>query len=437
MKQWTFSCLRKSVLVLLMLLMALAFTVITVSADDKTPTRTDQLDLAQYTTTVDNLDSEGWKYEPSENGGTLTLHDFYLKGDHSLNYGAGLIRGKGTITIVLEGTNVIETTSNFYKYLIGNNIKNDVSWIIKESGNKGTLELKNGSGSIKEGDNPYGFSGKDLTIESGTIVSDMEFCSLGNDFTLREGLLTITIPKEVTSTDVSAIYVERNTIINGGTLKISQGACGITTGYYDGEGFVLNDGNVEINANRLAIGMLDSAKQPKLKGGYLVAAGGIRATNAVIDASEYQGEGFTRGSANLDGSDAVTYDPENYKTYKWIEFPHVHKASGNWISNDTEHWKLCSCGEKMESGEHSFGEWKVIKEAAVGAKGEKARQCEVCGFEEKQDIPAVAATDSNNGGSSAKSAKTGDSTNLWIPFLLTLLSAAGIGGTVIMRRKSL
>lgn len=118
MKQWTFSCLRKSVLVLLMLLMALAFTVITVSADDKTPTRTDQLDLTQYTTTVDNLDSEGWKYEPSENGGTLTLHDFYLKGDHSLNYGAGLIRGKGTITIVLEGTNVIETTSNFYKYLI-------------------------------------------------------------------------------------------------------------------------------------------------------------------------------------------------------------------------------------------------------------------------------------------------------------------------------
>lgn len=434
MKQWTFSILRKSAAGLLMLLMLLAFTVITVSADEKTPTRTDQLDLRQYTQTEDRLETEGWKYEPSENGGTLTLHDFYLKGDHSLNYGAGLIHGKGTITIVLEGTNVVETTSDAYKYLLGDDMQNNVSWIIKASGGEGILELKNGSGSIKEGDNPYGFSGKDLTIESGTVISDMEFCSLGNDFTLTKGSLTITVPKEVTATDVSAVYAEGSTIINGGTLKISQGYIGVHTGYY-GDGFVLNAGNVQIDSSGAAV-YTPAEKQPKLKGGYLVASGGIRATNAAIDTSEYKGDGFARGSANLDGSDAVTYAPENYKTYRWIEFPHVHKASGDWASNDTEHWKLCSCGEKLDAGKHSFGEWKVVKEAAVGTKGEKVRQCEVCGFEEKADIPAVAAAGSGNGGSSAKSAKTGDSMNLAVPFLLMLLSAAGIGGTMIMRRKS-
>ena len=93
MKQSNFYFFRRTAIFLSVLVAMLLATVVTGSADEKAPTRKEPLDLSLYTETVDMLDSEGWKYEPAENGGVLTLHDFYLKGDHSLNYGAGLIYG--------------------------------------------------------------------------------------------------------------------------------------------------------------------------------------------------------------------------------------------------------------------------------------------------------------------------------------------------------
>ena len=433
MKQSNFYFFRRTAIFLSVLVAMLLATVVTGSADEKAPTRKEPLDLSLYTETVDMLDSEGWKYEPAENGGVLTLHDFYLKGDHSLNYGAGLIYGDGTITIVLEGTNVIETTSSYFRPLMQSKglAAKDVSWIIKESENKGSLEIRNGSGEIKEKNNPYGFSADDLTIESGAVTSDIEFCMIAGTFTLNGGSLTVTVPEEIeNSYPVCTTEAEgSDVIINGGKLVIPQGDWGITAGESGAGDFVLNGGSVEVHSDMAAIFATDI----KLKDGYLKASGKVRATRFAVDTSEYQGSGSARGSVNLDGSASVEYDPKAYKTYKWIEFPHEHSGAGNWIFDGDKHWKLCECGEKADVARHSLGEWTVVKEATSAVNGEKVRKCEICAFEEKEVIPVKAASGSDK---TDTSAETGDRIELTVPLMLALLSAAGIGSVAVVRRKS-
>ena len=80
-----------------------------------TPTRTEKLDLTALTVPEDHLADEGWKWEPTQEGGTLTLRNFYQKCQHN---GNGMILAKGKITLVLEGENVLETTSDLYQPLV-------------------------------------------------------------------------------------------------------------------------------------------------------------------------------------------------------------------------------------------------------------------------------------------------------------------------------
>ena len=68
-----------------------------------TVTRTTRIDLSTMTTAVDHLSDEGWKWEPTADGGTLTLRDFYMEASLKEEYPHALIRGKGNIVIVLEG----------------------------------------------------------------------------------------------------------------------------------------------------------------------------------------------------------------------------------------------------------------------------------------------------------------------------------------------
>ncbi len=56
-------------------------------------------------------------------------------------------------------------------------------------------------------------------------------------------------------------------------------------------------------------------------------------------------------------------------------------------SSETEHWKECSCGEKNEVEEHTFGEWKTIKEPTETNLGEKERECSICKYKAKESIP--------------------------------------------------
>ena len=41
------------------------------------------------------------------------------------------------------------------------------------------------------------------------------------------------------------------------------------------------------------------------------------------------------------------------------------------------------------TGEHTYGEWKVVKEATKTAKGEKQRTCSLCGHVDSEEIPIL------------------------------------------------
>lgn len=68
---------------------------------------------------------------------------------------------------------------------------------------------------------------------------------------------------------------------------------------------------------------------------------------------------------------------------------HVHSYSSSWVSNNTYHWKVCSCGATANMASHSFGSWKTVTAASCGKTGKRVRSCTACGFEESQTISAT------------------------------------------------
>lgn len=62
---------------------------------------------------------------------------------------------------------------------------------------------------------------------------------------------------------------------------------------------------------------------------------------------------------------------------------HEHTFSKEWTGDAIAHWHAATCEHKTEiSGiaEHTFGEWKVTKEASEKQGGEKKRICSVCNY---------------------------------------------------------
>lgn len=135
-----------------------------------TPTRTENLDLTALTVPEDHLADEGWKWEPTQEGGILTLRNFYQKCQHN---NRGMISVKGKITLVLEGENVLETTSNLYQPLVTFPNGENADWTIRESEAGGSLTLKMPEGVGEQRYYPYGFFADHFVVESGTIHSEM------------------------------------------------------------------------------------------------------------------------------------------------------------------------------------------------------------------------------------------------------------------------
>lgn len=75
---------------------------------------------------------------------------------------------------------------------------------------------------------------------------------------------------------------------------------------------------------------------------------------------------------------------------------HVHdEGSSEWNCDSVNHWNVCSCGERINVTQHTFGEWKTVKAATETAVGEKERICSVCGYQESEVI-APLGTDTTN-----------------------------------------
>ena len=90
----------------------------------------------------------------------------------------------------------------------------------------------------------------------------------------------------------------------------------------------------------------------------------------------------------------ATTEPEvtTAETPVVTEPPHTHSFASAWSITSTLHWHECSCGEKADTADHSFGEWAVTKEATCTAKGSKKRVCSVCGYEDVASIDKLAHT---------------------------------------------
>ena len=74
------------------------------------------------------------------------------------------------------------------------------------------------------------------------------------------------------------------------------------------------------------------------------------------------------------------------------ELSHVHDFSGEWLFNETEHYKECSgsnCNEKSEQANHTFGDYIIIKNATCEEEGSKKAICSVCGYEKIESIPKL------------------------------------------------
>ena len=95
------------------------------------------------------------------------------------------------------------------------------------------------------------------------------------------------------------------------------------------------------------------------------------------------GEGITRLTS------------ENFWKDYQREFTVYHEHNyGGWVHDSVNHWHECTCGDKTDVAEHSFGEWTVTKEASTTEPGSKTRSCSVCGFEETLEIPVLSHTHS-------------------------------------------
>lgn len=224
-----------------------------VEAAGKTPTRTGTLELSAA---ADKNENEGWEWEPdAAGGGTLTLTDCYIQSEELRTLYFGNIAQGNTITIVLKGENIIETTSQSYGCMISANSYNGnvaADMIIREEG-EGSLEVRT-SEPITTGNSPIGFNSRSLKIESGSISSNIEICLLTEEFLMQDGSLVIQTPERID--DVFGICSAAGPVnIKGGTVDITAGHIGIIISSMKGEGWSVNisGGDVRIKARQSCI----------------------------------------------------------------------------------------------------------------------------------------------------------------------------------------
>ena len=127
---------------------------------------------------------------------------------------------------------------------------------------------------------------------------------------------------------------------------------------------------------------------------------------------------------------------------------HTHSYNPDkWTTTATYHWHQCTdanCPDKDDSikdkAKHTF-KWVVDRKATADQTGIKHKVCKECGYicDENTQI-AKLTSDSDSTGSDSTAAsdsspQTGDTMNIAIPLGIMLVSAAGIGITMYLRRR--
>ena len=136
---------------------------------------------------------------------------------------------------------------------------------------------------------------------------------------------------------------------------------------------------------------------------------------------------------------------------------HADGCYPEWTISKTHHQeKYTLCGQVLVAQEeHTFGEWNVTKKATTKQKGEQERICAVCEYHQFETIPVESDQDSKDNkdnkdnGKTTKatkttkaakdakngSPKTGDSSSVPLWTALLCVSAVGVTGTVLTRKR--
>ena len=189
------------------------------------PTRTETLNITADTPLTDELDTEGWKWEPSGNGGTLTLQNCYIQvnssGASSTSSAIYFDNGVKNVTIHLEGSNTLETTCEKSVHLITSAGGIDVTFTGAENA---SLNLAVPD-SVTVSSYLFGISADSLVIKSGNITCNTDFCIVDAEVNIEGGSLTVDAGHMAGS---DGIYSGGGNVnISGGTVNIHAGRDGI------------------------------------------------------------------------------------------------------------------------------------------------------------------------------------------------------------------
>ena len=99
-------------------------------------------------------------------------------------------------------------------------------------------------------------------------------------------------------------------------------------------------------------------------------------------------------NSGKDGYGAHVYDNDQDTTCNTCNYTrpvtpgHTHNY-GDWQHNDTQHWKICSCGDETGRANHDFSDWVTDREATATEEGAKHRDCQTCSYRHEETIPAT------------------------------------------------
>jgi hypothetical protein len=209
------------------------------------------------------------------------------------------------------------------------------------------------------------------------------------------------------------ITAKEFTITNSGNVDLENVDISITG--TDKDKFELSgDGTTTIQPNdtlKVAVAPKDS-----LATGIYRATLTVTAANAQIATTELQ---FT---VNEHDYVAVVTPPncteKGYTTYTCRNCSHSYK------------------GNEVDATGHTWGEWKVIKEATTTETGKKERVCERCDYKEIAVISMISNKEQPTTSTKPDTAvKTGDSTNILLWSMVMVISLAGMLKALFFKRR--
>lgn len=209
------------------------------------------------------------------------------------------------------------------------------------------------------------------------------------------------------------IIAKEFTITNDGNVDLENVDISITG--TDKDKFELSgDGTTTIQPNdtlKVAVAPKDS-----LATGIYRATLTVTAANAQIATTELQ---FT---VNEHDYVAVVTPPncteKGYTTYTCRNCSHSYK------------------GNEVDATGHTWGEWKVIKEATTTETGKKERVCERCDYKEIAVISMISNKEQPTTSTKPDIAvKTGDSTNILLWSMVMVISLAGMLTALFFKRR--